>query len=84
MAPAPVRCPAIEHPDVPPADPAALDPLLARLAEGAPPRADEGFPLGTLRRDGRVDLCEKRAVAGFLRPAARAHPDMRAIVSVYR
>ncbi|WP_156215531.1 gala protein [Actinomadura litoris] len=77
MAPTPVRCPAIEHPDVPPADPAALDPLLARLAEGAPPEADEGFPLGTLRRDGRVDLCKRGlGAAGVARlvPAAAASP----------
>ncbi|WP_242907076.1 gala protein [Actinomadura terrae] len=77
MAPTPVRCPAIEHPDVPLADPAALDPLLARLAEGAPPEADEGFPLGTLCRDGRVDLCKRGlGAAGVARlvPAAVASP----------
>lgn len=57
--PMPVRCPAIEHPDIPLADAALLDPLLARLAEGRPVGADEVFPLGTLRADGRVDLCKQ-------------------------
>ncbi|MFE2879972.1 gala protein [Streptomyces roseus] len=57
--PTPVRCPAIEHPDVPLADPAGLDPLLARLAAEAPVGADEVFPIGTLRADGRVDLCKQ-------------------------
>ncbi|MBE1537223.1 leucine-rich repeat domain-containing protein [Actinomadura algeriensis] len=59
MEPTPVRCPAIEHPDVPAVDPAGLDPLLARLADGAPVSGDEPFPLGTLRADGRVDLCKQ-------------------------
>ncbi|MEU9235722.1 gala protein [Streptomyces subrutilus] len=57
--PTPVRCPAIEHPDLPPADPAALGPLLARLAADRPVETDEAFPLGTLRADGRVDLCKQ-------------------------
>ncbi|MCX5175183.1 gala protein [Streptomyces virginiae] len=57
--PTPVRCPAIEHPDLPPADPARLDPLLARLAADRPVETDETFPLGTLRTDGRVDLCKQ-------------------------
>ncbi|MGW4231109.1 gala protein [Streptomyces sp. NPDC004980] len=57
--PMPVRCPAIEHPDIPLADAALLDPLLARLAEERPIGADEVFPLGTLRADGRVDLCKQ-------------------------
>ena len=57
--PTPVRCPAIEHPDVPPADPADLDPLLDRLDAPEAPEGDEAFPLGTLRADGRVDLCKQ-------------------------
>ncbi|MBT2405188.1 MULTISPECIES: gala protein [unclassified Streptomyces] len=73
--PTPVRCPAIEHPDLPLADPAGLDPLLARLAAGQPVEADEEFPLGTLRADGRVDLCKQGlgpAGAARLLPAAAA------------
>ncbi|MFD6225941.1 gala protein [Streptomyces sp. NPDC060232] len=73
--PTPVRCPAIEHPDLPPADPAGLDPLLARLAADRPVEADETFPLGTLRADGRVDLCKQGlgpAGAARLLPAAAA------------
>ncbi|MFD9106176.1 gala protein [Streptomyces virginiae] len=75
--PTPVRCPAIEHPDLPPADPAGLDPLLARLAADRPVDADETFPLGTLRADGRVDLCKQGlgpAGAARLLPAAAASP----------
>ncbi|MBD2900276.1 hypothetical protein amrb99_92790 [Actinomadura sp. RB99] len=77
MEPTPVRCPAIEHPDVPPADPAALAPLLARLADAAPVGGDEAFPVGTLRGDGRVDLCKQGlGAAGVARlvPAAVASP----------
>ncbi|MFJ9789044.1 leucine-rich repeat domain-containing protein [Streptomyces globosus] len=55
----PVRCPAIEHPDLPLADPAGLDPLLARLAAAEPVTTDEAFTLGTLRADGRLDLCKQ-------------------------
>lgn len=75
--PTPVRCPAIEHPDMPLADPAALDPLLARLADVRPVEADETFPLGTLRADGRLDLCKQGlgpAGAARLLPAAIASP----------
>ncbi|GLW64346.1 hypothetical protein Arub01_25900 [Actinomadura rubrobrunea] len=57
--PAPVRCPAIDAPDVPAADPADLEPLLARLGDAAAVDGDETFPLGTLRPDGRVDLCKQ-------------------------
>jgi hypothetical protein len=57
--PTPVRCPAIEHPDVPLADPTGLVPLLDRLAVPAGVEDDETFPLGTLRPDGRVDLCKQ-------------------------
>lgn len=57
--PTPVRCPAIEHPDIPISDPAALEPLLARLRSARPVGADETFPLGTVRADGRVDLCKQ-------------------------
>ncbi|WP_328929196.1 gala protein [Streptomyces sp. NBC_00190] len=73
--PTPVRCPAIEHPDMPPADPAGLGPLLARLAADHPVEADEAFPLGTLRTDGRVDLCKQGLGPGGsarLLPAAAA------------
>ncbi|MFE5484457.1 gala protein [Streptomyces sp. NPDC056527] len=55
----PVRCPAIEHPDLPLADPAELGPLITRLADRRPVTDDEAFPLGTLRVDGRVDLCKQ-------------------------
>ncbi|GAA2748712.1 gala protein [Kitasatospora cinereorecta] len=75
--PTPVRCPAIEHPDIPIGDPAALDPLLARLGSAAPVEADEVFPVGTLRADGRVDLCKQGlgpAGAARLMPAAAASP----------
>ncbi|MQY09333.1 leucine-rich repeat domain-containing protein [Actinomadura macrotermitis] len=77
MEPTPVRCPAIEYPDVPAADPAALAPLLARLAEPRPVAGDEVFGLGTLRGDGRVDLCKQGlGAAGVERlvPAAVASP----------
>ncbi|WEO99690.1 gala protein [Streptomyces sp. FXJ1.172] len=57
--PTPVRCPAIEHPDIPISDPAALEPLLARLRCAHPVEADESFPLGTVRADGRIDLCKQ-------------------------
>lgn len=75
--PIPVRCPAIEHPDLPLADPAALGPLLERLADVRPVRDDETFPLGTLRTGGRVDLCKQGlgpAGATRLLPAALASP----------
>ncbi|MEU8777593.1 gala protein [Streptomyces sp. NPDC048606] len=75
--PTPVRCPAIEHPDLPLADPADLAPLLARLARDLPLEADETFPLGTLRPDGRVDLCKQGlgpAGAARLLPVAVASP----------
>ncbi|MFI5670113.1 gala protein [Streptomyces sp. NPDC051704] len=71
--PTPVRCPAIEHPDLPIADPAGLDPLLARLAAERTVEADEAFPVGTLRADGRVDLCKQGlGPAGAARVAAVA------------
>ncbi|MGW8784100.1 gala protein [Streptomyces sp. NPDC055796] len=71
--PTPVRCPAIEHPDLPIADPAGLDPLLARLAAERAVEADEAFPIGTLRADGRVDLCKQGlGPAGAARVAAVA------------
>jgi hypothetical protein len=75
--PTPVRCPAIEHPDVPAADPAALEPLLARLSEASAVDTDETFPLGTLRPDGRVDLCKQGLGAqgvARLMPVAAASP----------
>ncbi|MFD8009473.1 gala protein [Streptomyces sp. NPDC058955] len=73
----PVRCPAIEHPDLPLADPALLAPLVARLADARPVDADEAFPLGTLRADGRVDLCKQGLGpdgAAHLLPAAAGSP----------
>ncbi|MER6782002.1 MULTISPECIES: gala protein [unclassified Streptomyces] len=71
--PTPVRCPAIEHPDLPIADPAGLGPLLARLAAERAVGADETFPIGTLRADGRVDLCKQGlGPAGAARVAAVA------------
>ncbi|MFF5973343.1 gala protein [Streptomyces sp. NPDC012769] len=73
----PVRCPAIEHPDLPLADPALLGPLLHRLADARPVADDETFPLGTLRADGRVDLCKQGLGpegAARLLPAAAASP----------
>ncbi|XVQ08378.1 gala protein [Spirillospora sp. CA-255316] len=75
--PTPVRCPAIEHPDVPVADPTELDPLLDRLAAADGVEDDETFPLGTLRADGRVDLCKQGlGAAGTARllPAAARSP----------
>ncbi|MFD9290330.1 gala protein [Streptomyces sp. NPDC060030] len=75
--PMPVRCPAIEHPDLPLADPALLEPLLTRLAVERPVGADEVFPLGTLRGDGRVDLCKQglgAAGAAGLMPALARSP----------
>lgn len=64
-------------PDLPLADPAALGPLLERLADVRPVRDDETFPLGTLRTGGRVDLCKQGlgpAGATRLLPAALASP----------
>lgn len=73
MSGIPVRCPAIEHPDIPLASPADLEPLVVRLAAARPVEADEAFPVGTLRPDGRVDLCKQglgSAGVGRLIPAA--------------
>ncbi|MCW5253565.1 gala protein [Streptomyces sp. SHP 1-2] len=73
----PVRCPAIEHPDRPLADPALLAPLTARLVDDRPVTGDEAFPLGTLRADGRVDLCKQGLGPGGtarLLPAAFGSP----------
>ncbi|MFF0967529.1 gala protein [Streptomyces sp. NPDC003703] len=78
--PTPVRCPAIEHPDIPISDPAALDPLLARLGSARPVADDETFPLGTVRADGRIDLCKQglgAAGAARLLPVAAASPHAR-------
>lgn len=77
LQPMPVRCPAIEHPDIPLADPALLDPLLERLVSACPVEADETFPLGSLRADGRVDLCKQglgAAGAARVMPAAAGSP----------
>ncbi|MGW3911430.1 gala protein [Streptomyces sp. NPDC005070] len=75
--PTPVRCPAIEHPDIAISDPAALEPLLARLRSARPVEADETYPLGTVRADGRVDLCKQGLGAdgaARLMPVAAASP----------
>ncbi|MEW1870715.1 gala protein [Streptomyces caelestis] len=81
--PTPVRCPAIEHPDIPVGDPAGLDPLLARLRSDRAVGADEAFPLGTLRADGRVDLCKQglgAAGAARLMPVAAGSPHARHVL----
>jgi len=39
----------------------AFAPLLDRLRSSAPLLSDETFPRGTLRRDGRLDLCKQDA-----------------------
>ncbi|MFG3497746.1 gala protein [Streptomyces sp. NPDC047928] len=75
--PTPLRCPAIEHPGIPLAAPALLDPLLDRLASARPVHTDEAFPLGTVRADGRIDLCKQGlgpAGAARLLPVAAASP----------
>jgi len=81
--PTPVRCPAIEHPDVPAADLTDLVPLLDRLAEPAAVDGDETFPLGTLRPDGRVDLCKQGLGpegAARLLPVAAGSPHARHVL----
>ncbi|MEU3520976.1 gala protein [Streptomyces sp. NPDC006654] len=75
--PTPVRCPAIEHPDIPVSDPAVLEPLLDRLRSARPLETDETFPLGTVRADGRIDLCKQGLGAigvARLMPVAAASP----------
>ncbi|MDT0403978.1 leucine-rich repeat domain-containing protein [Streptomyces edwardsiae] len=81
--PTPVRCPAIEHPDIPISDPSGLDPLLARLRSPRAVETDETFPLGTVRADGRVDLCKQglgTAGAARLMPVAAASPHARHVL----
>ncbi|OSP43019.1 gala protein, partial [Streptomyces sp. 13-12-16] len=81
--PTPVRCPAIEHPDIPISDPVGLDPLLARLRSARAVESDETFPLGTVRADGRVDLCKQglgAAGAARLMPVAAASPHARHVL----
>ncbi|MEV5550804.1 gala protein [Streptomyces sp. NPDC052309] len=81
--PTPVRCPAIEHPDIPIGDPAGLDPLLARLRSPRAVGEDETFPVGTVRADGRVDLCKQGlGAAGTARliPVAAASPHARHVL----
>ncbi|MET7273243.1 gala protein [Streptomyces flaveolus] len=78
--PTPVRCPAIEHPDIPIGDPAGLDPLLARLRSERAVETDETFPVGTVRADGRVDLCKQglgAVGAARLMPVAATSPHAR-------
>jgi Ran GTPase-activating protein (RanGAP) involved in mRNA processing and transport len=57
--PTPVRCPVIADPAAGLADPADFDPLLARLAAPDAIRDSEVFPRGTVRSDGRLDLCKQ-------------------------
>ncbi|WP_030225766.1 hypothetical protein [Streptomyces sp. NRRL WC-3626] len=81
--PTPVRCPAIEHPDIPISDPSGLDPLVARLRSPRAVETDETFPLGTVRADGRVDLCKQglgTAGAARLMPVAAASPHARHVL----
>jgi Ran GTPase-activating protein (RanGAP) involved in mRNA processing and transport len=73
--PPPVRCPAPAGPDLVLVEPAALDPLVARLADPAPVPGPLAFPCGTLQPDGRLDLCKQAlGAAGLARllPAAVA------------
>lgn len=81
--PTPVRCPAIEAPDVPISDPSGLDPLLDRLRSARAVGTDETFPLGTVCADGRVDLCKQglgAAGAARLMPVAATSPHARHIL----
>ncbi|MFJ2951352.1 gala protein [Streptomyces sp. NPDC087226] len=81
--PTPVRCPAIEHPDIPISDPSGLGPLLTRLRSPRAVETDETFPLGTVRADGRVDLCKQglgAAGAARLMPVAAASPHARHVL----
>ncbi|MEU6203148.1 gala protein [Micromonospora musae] len=57
--PTPVRCPIIADPTAGLADPADFDPLLARLATAVPIADSEVYPRGTVRADGRLDLCKQ-------------------------
>jgi hypothetical protein len=63
--PTPVRCPAPLTASEDGGTP--LDPLLARLADPAPPTATETFPRGTLQPDGRLDLCKQQLSAADAR-----------------
>jgi len=51
-----IHCPVTHEPT---ADRAALGPLLAYLRSGARPDVDVTFPKGSLRADGRLDLCKQ-------------------------
>jgi Leucine Rich repeat len=73
----PIHCPVTA---VPVPDLSGFGPLLTRLASPAPLNADERFERGTLRRDGRLDLCKQdlgvvgcRAVTGALRDGNLVH-----------
>jgi Ran GTPase-activating protein (RanGAP) involved in mRNA processing and transport len=57
--PTPVRCPIIANPETGLAAPTDFDPLLARLAVPDAVSDSEVFPRGTLRADGRLDLCKQ-------------------------
>ncbi|GGR76355.1 hypothetical protein GCM10008959_41420 [Deinococcus seoulensis] len=53
-----IQCPVQEEPTP---DLQAFAPLLERLQSGQPITTDEIFPRGTLRADGRLDLCKQDA-----------------------
>lgn len=53
-----IHCPVETSPQP---DLSEFAPLLARLSSRSPLLADETFPRGTLRRDGRLDLCKQDA-----------------------
>ncbi|MEU4553226.1 leucine rich repeat (LRR) protein [Micromonospora violae] len=57
--PTPVRCPIIADPTAGLADPSDFDPLLGRLAIPTEVVDAEMFPRGTVRADGRLDLCKQ-------------------------
>lgn len=57
--PTPVRCPVITDPDAGLADPTEFEPLLGRLATPETVSDSEVFPRGTIRADGRLDLCKQ-------------------------
>ncbi|MGC4894535.1 gala protein [Micromonospora sp. DT31] len=65
--PTPVRCPIIADPTARLADPTDFDPLLGRLAGPAPIVDTEMFPRGTVRADGRLDLCKQGVGPGQAR-----------------
>ncbi|WP_091672534.1 leucine-rich repeat domain-containing protein [Micromonospora auratinigra] len=78
--PTPVRCPIIADPTAGLADPTDFDPLLGRLDRPAPIADAETFPRGTVRADGRLDLCKQGvgpAQAARIAAAAAGSPLVR-------